>query len=188
MLVLGRIAARKGLEDVVAVARLLRDQGTPVKIRIVGGPSLSSDYTGLLGDLPPETAEYVGPVPASEVPREIDGSDVLLQASHYEPFALTVAEALASGVPVVATTEVGAVEGVDRSVAAAVPPGDVGAMARAITDMIARVRQDPSGTSSRARAEAERLFAADVVCQEISSALIDLAASGVERAARPPAT
>ncbi len=188
VLVLGRIAARKGLEDVVAVARLLRDQGTPVKIRIVGGPSLSSDYTGLLGDLPPETAEYVGPVPASEVPREIDGSDVLLQASHYEPFALTVAEALASGVPVVATTEVGAVEGVDRSVAAAVPPGDVGAMARAITDMIARVRHDPSGTSSRARAEAERLFAADVVCQEISSALIDLAASGVERAARPSAT
>jgi glycosyltransferase involved in cell wall biosynthesis len=188
VLVLGRIAARKGLEDVVSVAELLRDQGVPVRIRIVGGPSLSSDYTGLLEDLPPETAEYVGAVPASEVPQEIDGSDVLLQASRYEPFALTVAEALASGVPVVATTEVGAVEGVDGSVAAAVTPGDAGAMARAIRDMIARVRQDPSATSSKARAEAERLFAADVVCEQISSALIALTGPAQEPASSQAAT
>src|SRR5204863_3291982 len=123
VLVLGRIAVRKGVDDVVAVARALLDENVPARIRVVGGPSLWSDYTRLLEDLPSANAEYAGAVPASEVPLELASSDLLLQASRYEPFALTVAEALAAGVPVVATSEVGAIENVDRKVAAEVAPG-----------------------------------------------------------------
>jgi glycosyltransferase involved in cell wall biosynthesis len=171
VLVLGRIATRKGVEDVVAVARALRDRGADARIRIVGGPSLWSDYTRLLDDLPSENAEYVGALPASEIPGELGGSDLLLQASKYEPFALTVAEALASGVPVVATSEVGAIENVDRTVGAEVAPGDVPAMTLAIEEMLDRLRADPAGIRSRARAEAERLFDPALVCREISAVL-----------------
>ncbi len=94
-----------------------------------------------------------------QVPAELERSDILLQASKYEAFALTVAEALASGVPVVATTEVGAIENVDRSVAAAVAPGDVEAMAAAIEATLERLRRDPAaarGGPARRRSACSR--------------------------------
>ncbi|HEX4466237.1 MAG TPA: glycosyltransferase family 4 protein [Solirubrobacteraceae bacterium] len=171
IIVLGRIATGKGVEDVVALAKLLREREVAARVRLVGGTSMWSDYTALLAELPPENAEYAGRIEASLVPGELAESDVLLQASKYEAFALTVAEALSAGVPVVATTEVGAIEQVDRSVAAAVAPGDVQGMQEAITAMLERLRDRPGETRALARAEAERLFAPEVVCGEISSAL-----------------
>jgi glycosyltransferase involved in cell wall biosynthesis len=171
VLVLGRVSTRKGIEDVVAVAGVLRERNIEVRLRIVGGPSLWSDYTRLLEDLPPENAEYVGPVSSSAVPDLLGESDILLQASKYEPFALTVAEALAAGVPVVATTEVGAIEGVDNTVVQAVEPGDIEQMVAAIVALLARLRADPTQLRAKARSEAERLFSPDVVCHQISAAL-----------------
>jgi len=87
---------------------------------------------------------------------------------------LTVAEALAAGVPVVATSEVGAIEGVDRLVVGEVEPGDVEGMATAIEAMLDSVKKSPMEIRSAARAEAERLFAPDLVCEKISVALEQL--------------
>ena len=171
VLVLGRVASRKGIDDVVALGRLLRERGSRVRLRVVGAGSLWSDYTKLLEGLPPENGEYVGALPAGEIPGELLRADILLQASKYEPFALTVAEALAGGVPVVGTTEVGALEGVDRRVSAALEPGDVQGMAAAIEELLERLGEDPAAVSSLARAEAERLYAPGVVCERISQAL-----------------
>jgi glycosyltransferase involved in cell wall biosynthesis len=171
ILVLGRVAARKGVEDVVAVARILQERGIDAHVRVVGGPDLASDYTKLLDDLPPENSEYAGRIPPSEVPQELTRSDILLQASKYEPFGLTVAEALAAGVPVVATDEVGAIEGIDPSVGATVRPGDVEGIVTAIVAMLERLRNEPQATRSLARAEAERRYAPELVCREVADAL-----------------
>ncbi len=171
IIVLGRIATGKGTEDVVALAKLLRERNIEARIRLVGGTSVWSNYTKLLEDLPTETAEYAGFVPGSEVPGELARSDVLLQASKYEAFALTVAEALAAGVPVVATTEVGAIEQVNRALAAAVPPGDVEGMFAAIRETLVRLEADPKQLRSAAHAEAERLFAPERVCEGVSASL-----------------
>lgn len=174
VLVLGRVSTRKGIEDVVAVAKVMLQRQVELRLVVAGGPTLWSDYTKLLDDLPSENADYVGSVAAADVPGLLLESDVLLQASKYEPFALTVAEALAAGVPVVATTEVGAIEGVDVSVAYAVAPGDVEAMADAIETLLERLAAAPADLRRRARAEAQRLFAPEVVCEQISAALIGL--------------
>jgi glycosyltransferase involved in cell wall biosynthesis len=174
ILVIGRISARKGLEDVTALARVLLQRDVQARLRIVGGPSLWSDYTKLLEDLPAANSEYVGRIPPAQIPAELSRGDLLLQASKYEPFGLTVGEALAAGVAVVATTEVGAIEQVDRSVAGVVAPGDVEGMATAIAELLERLRASPADTRSRARAEAERLFAPEIVCREISAALGEL--------------
>jgi glycosyltransferase involved in cell wall biosynthesis len=186
-LVLGRIAARKGIEDVVALAHELQRRGEDVQIRVVGGPSLWSDYTPLLEGLPAENAKYVGSVSPAEIPAELAASDLLVQASRYEPFALTVAEALAAGRPVVGTSEVGAIERVDRSVAAEVAPGDVEAMATAVVQTLERARRNPEQISSTARAEAQRLFAPNVVCGQISLALERLVERGGEHPFPGPA-
>ena len=174
VLVLGRVAVRKGIDDVVAVARMLPRRGVDARIRVVGGPSLWSDYTPLLDELPGESAEYAGGVPAEEIPGELARANVLLQASRYEPFALTVAEALAAGLPVVATSEVGAIEEVARTVVAEVAPRDIAGMTTAIAAMLERIERDPTGVRSAARAEAQRLFAPEVVCAQVSQALARL--------------
>jgi glycosyltransferase involved in cell wall biosynthesis len=171
VLVLGRISVRKGIEDVVAVARKLLEWDVRVRLRVVGGPSLWADYTKLLEDLPDENAEYVGSADASAVPGLLATSDILLQASKYEPFGLTVGEALAAGVPVIATSEVGAAEGVDRSALTVVSPGDTESMASAIVRTIERLQVAPEQLRATAHAEAERLFAPEVVCEQISDAL-----------------
>ncbi|MGD1059060.1 MAG: glycosyltransferase family 4 protein [Solirubrobacteraceae bacterium] len=183
VLVLGRICVRKGVENVVTTAQLLLERGVEVRIRVLGNPSLWSDYTRLLDDLPSENSEYAGHVPATEIPVELARSDILLQASKYEPFGLTVGEALAAGVPVVATSEVGAIEGVDRSVVIEVAPGDAEGMADAIAAMLARAKAQPSETDATARAEAVRLFATERVCEQISVALQELVSSAQPAAA-----
>jgi glycosyltransferase involved in cell wall biosynthesis len=189
VLVLGRVAARKGVESVVALAHTLRARGVRAQIRIVGGPSLWSDYTPLLEGLPHETALYVGALPGDEIPRELASADVLLQASSYEPFALTVAEALSSGVPVVGTSQVGAIERVSRSVAVEVAPKDVEAMADGIVELLSRVRAEPAQMREAAHAEAQRLFAPEVVCGQVAAALGRIVGpagrNGESRSARP---
>jgi glycosyltransferase involved in cell wall biosynthesis len=187
VLVLGRIAVRKGVDDVVALAHELLRRGAHVRIRVVGAPSLWSDYTHLLAELPAENSEYVGSVAPGEIPAELAASDLLLQPSRYEPFALTVAEALAAGRPVVGTSEVGAIEQVDRSVAAEVAPGDLEAMATAVLETLRRARRNPNQMSSLARAEAQRLFAPEVVCGQISQALARLVEPGSEDPVPAPA-
>jgi glycosyltransferase involved in cell wall biosynthesis len=181
VLVPARISMRKGIEDVVAVARTLLERGVNARIRVVGGPSIWSDYTKLLDDLPPENSEYGGPVPYSGMVEELERSDIVLLTSKYDPCPMSVLEALAAGVPVVATNEVGSIEDVDRTVAAEVALGDVAGIATAITEMLERLRANPAETRSLARAEAERRFAPDVVCEQISDALERLVhGAGVE--------
>ena len=110
------------------------------------------------------------------MPAELDAADVVLLASKYDPCPMSVLEALASGVPVVATSEVGSIEGVDRAVVGEVAVGDVAGMADAITQMLERVQANPERIRATARAEAERRFARDVVCGQISDALQRLVA------------
>ncbi len=172
-----RVSVRKGLEDVVEIAKLLLARGVEARIRVVGGPSIWSDYTKLLGDLPAANSEYGGSIPPPEMPGELERADIVLLASKYDPCPMSVLEALASGVPVVATDEVGSIEGVDRSVAAEVRTGDVEAMASAIASMLERLQENPSQLRALARSEAERRFATDVVCAQISDALEALVAS-----------
>ncbi|MCW3019079.1 MAG: glycosyl transferase [Solirubrobacterales bacterium] len=176
VLVLGRISARKGIEDVIAMAWLLHDRGVDARIRIVGGPSLWSDYSKLLADLPPESSEFVGRIAPADIPAELARADVLVQASRYEPFGLTVGEALAAGVPVVATSEVGAIEDVDRAVVTELAPGDVEGLAAAVVEMLERLTHDAPRLRAKARAEAQRRFAPDVVCRQVSDALLALSA------------
>jgi glycosyltransferase involved in cell wall biosynthesis len=143
---------------------------------VVGGVTLWSDYSPLLANLPASNGEYAGPVPDAAVPGELEACDVLLQPSHYEPFALTVGEALAAGVPVVTTTEVGASEGVNPEVMTTVRPGDIAGLREGIEATLERLDSDQAGVAATARAEAERLFAPSVVCDDIERALLELVA------------
>ena len=91
----GRISVRKGVEQVVELSHRLADLAGSVLIRVFGDQSQWSDYRALLKDLSPEVASYEGYITRTNLLQELPTWDLLLQPAKYEPFGLTVGEALA---------------------------------------------------------------------------------------------
>lgn len=187
-LFVGRISVRKGIADLVALSHRLARSTPAVHLDVVGGASFWSDQRDLLTGLDPAAATYHGPQPVHRVAELLAAADLLVQPSTYEPFALTVAEALASGTPVVVTTEVGAGEGIDPAVCRRVPPGDVDALHHAVTTLAAEMADPPRAAllRSRARAEAERAFAPESVGRRLLAVLAEVA-DAASRPATPAA-
>ena len=169
LLFVSRMSVRKGLDQVVELSHRLKDLAGRLQIECLGGASLFSDYSALLEDLEPTVARSIGHVEASEVPALYQGAHGLLQPSWYEPYALTVGEALASGLPVIVTDEVGAGEGVDARVCRRYPVGDLDAFEREVRRLVAEVERgwDPELRRVARRHAEEHLsrgrFAGDLV-------------------------
>jgi glycosyltransferase involved in cell wall biosynthesis len=169
----GRISVRKGIDDLVSLSGRLADLSGDVSLEIVGDRTQWSDYRPLLEHLDPRVAVYRGPVAAEDIPDVLAGADLLVQPSTYEPFGLTLAEGLASGVPAVATTEVGAGEDVERGCVERVPPNDAASLEAACRRMIDRVLSDASSLSADSRSEAERLFDPIDISRQIADILAE---------------
>jgi glycosyltransferase involved in cell wall biosynthesis len=168
LLFASRMSVRKGVEMVVALSHRLADLVGQVRLEAVGGETLWSRYAPLLDGLNAELATYVGPIDNWKLAELYRNTDVLLQPSHYEPFALTVGEALASGLPVVASDEVGAAEGVDRRCCSVFPAGELDAFEREVRILVARLQtRERRGIKDLARSEAERLFAPSFVAARL---------------------
>ena len=89
-----------------------------------------------------------GAVAAAELERLYDAADVFVSPSLFEGYGMVLTEAMAHGLPLVASTGGAAAETVPDAAALKVPPGDVPALRDALRDMIA----DPD--LRRARADA----------------------------------
>ncbi len=94
VLFLGQAILRKGIQDLVAAARML-DQ-TPVDFDVVG------PYGKLPSDVPPNVT-FHGPTERGRVSQWYQAADVFVLPTHSDGFALTQLEAMAYGVPVIAT-------------------------------------------------------------------------------------
>jgi glycosyltransferase involved in cell wall biosynthesis len=172
VLFLGRISVRKGVEQIVQLSDRLKDLAGKIQIRIVGGHTMWSDYRPLLNHLDPQIAVYVGPVSPEQVREELANADMLIQPSTYEPFGLTTAEALAMGVPVIVSDEVGAAEHVSSACCWRFPAGDVDAFEGAVRAAL-REATSPAWDRVRtvSRAEAERLFGPKAVAAAVVNVL-----------------
>lgn len=184
LLYVSRMSARKGVEMVVELSHRLADLEGRVRIRAIGGCTMWSDYRPLLSDLNSGTAIYEGPLSPAGLSEAYRGAGAVLQPSHYEPFALTVGEGLASGVPAVASDEVGAIDGLDPDVCRVFEAGDNDGFERTVRDLVAEL-EDGRGAALAplARSEAERLFAPETVTEALIEQL-ELAA-GLTRPAEP---
>src|SRR5262249_13587034 len=96
----------------------------------------------------------------SDVPRLLDAADMFLLSSISEGIPLTIIEAMAAGLPVVATRVGGVAEMVgDRVTGLLAPAGDYGALAAAILRLAEHPRlRDEMGRRGRA-CRAERFSA-----------------------------
>jgi glycosyltransferase involved in cell wall biosynthesis len=141
---LGRLSREKGILDLLAAWTPL--SSTMARLFVVG-----PDMTGHDLDDGPAARRFVAAHdlgdrvrflgPTSEPERCLRASDVLVQPSQYEAFPVTVIEAMACGLPVVATLVGGlrdyAADNVNMLVC---PPGDPGAL----TTALGRALADPA--------------------------------------------
>lgn len=157
LLFVARLSVRKGVEDIVALTHRLADLAGRVELVVAGGGGQWSDYEPLLQGLHPAIGRHVGIVASRDLPALYASAHAALQPSRYEPFALTSAEALACGTPVIGSDAVGALEDVSPDVGRRLPAGDLGRLEAAVRDVVA----SPPGEALRrlAREEAVRLFA-----------------------------
>jgi glycosyltransferase involved in cell wall biosynthesis len=171
LLFVSYLAVRKGLELVVELSRRLRDLRGRVELVVVGAPRMWSDYRPLLAGLDPLIGRYAGAPEPDELPRWFAEADAVLQPSRYEPFGLTVGEALASGACVAASDVVGAAENLPESCLWPFRDGDIGAFEAAVRSMVDDLERDRRSRRVLARSAATRLFGADVVSAQLAEAL-----------------
>jgi glycosyltransferase involved in cell wall biosynthesis len=107
---MGRFATKKRLDLVVAGCRRLIDRGVEVRLVVAGadGDLTRADVQQMVAAAAPLDATVEGPVRGPEKRRFWDEIDVFLLPSDNENFGIVIAEAAASGVPVVATRHVAA--------------------------------------------------------------------------------
>jgi glycosyltransferase involved in cell wall biosynthesis len=178
LLFVSRISVRKGVDLIVDLSHRLTDLEGEVRVLVVGGPTTWSDYRALLSELNPRIATHVGDVAPDELCRLYHGAAAVLQPSQYEPFALTVGEALAAGTPVVVSDEVGAGEDADPRVCSVFPHGDRDAFEGSVRCAIAAARsEERTELEALARSEAERLFAPPTVAAKLLKELASAARS-----------
>ncbi|MEI6454237.1 MAG: glycosyltransferase, partial [Actinomycetes bacterium] len=91
--VLGRIAVRKGIEDLVPLAAQLQAQGSAAQLSVVGSRSLWSNYEPLIAQQQSAQLTWRNAVSRDEIAAWLPSVAALLQPARYEPFGLTVAEA-----------------------------------------------------------------------------------------------
>jgi glycosyltransferase involved in cell wall biosynthesis len=182
LLFISRISARKGVAEIVELSHRLVDLSGSVRLLVIGGPTLWSDYSAHLADLNPEVAEYVGSVNSDELPALLRSAAMLLVPSRYEPGSIATVEAMACGLPVVLSDEVGAGELVAGPHVRFHRAKDVDGLEAAVRSLLRAVDEDEPGLRRSARANAEVHFAAPTVISQ----LVDMISSSVsEQPAQP---
>src|SRR3954452_23092073 len=114
VLYVGLLTPRKGVLDLLEASRLLRKRGVAHELWLLGGtpdegPAAEAEVRASLDG----TARLLGTRPPEEMPAAFAVADVFCLPSWWEAMPLSVLEAMAGGLPVVATD----VGGIGRAVA-----------------------------------------------------------------------
>jgi glycosyltransferase involved in cell wall biosynthesis len=98
LLFVGRLDEQKGFDTALAIMDKLAESGAAARLTVVGAAMYG-------GSPPPQRLDvtYTGWIPASEVPAHFAQNDVLLLPSRWEGFPMGPLEAMAHGLPVLAS-------------------------------------------------------------------------------------
>ncbi len=160
VVVVSRLVERKGIGNVIAALPALPG----VELIVAGGPSadlLDGDdearrFQGLAQLLGvADRVELRGAVPRQHLPALLRSADVVACCPWYEPFGLVAVEAMACGVPVVASAVGGLAESVvDGVTGLHVPPRSPGSIADALGRLLYdEGRRRSMGEAGRQRAQ-----------------------------------
>lgn len=138
----GSLTPRKGYADLV---RALAQVRGPWRLTIAGARDLAPEHAreieALIASLGlGDRIRLAGAMKSEEIAAGYAAADIFVTASHFEGFGMAIAEAVAHGLPVIATREVATAGALPAEAGLAYPAGDVGALA----DCLDRVIGDPA--------------------------------------------
>jgi glycosyltransferase involved in cell wall biosynthesis len=138
----GRLSREKGLMELLHAWQVAAVNGA---LLVVVGP----DMTGNPWDVGPEarrfvteqrlarSVRFVGPQSTPEVAGWLQIADVAVQPSHFESFGISMVEAMATGLPLVASDTGGSRDFAETEInALVVPPKDSGSLATALRRLL----------------------------------------------------
>lgn len=134
---LGTVSKDKGADRFVDLIQALRAQGVRVEARMAGPLAEASRQPWARSVKARAEAAGIAHLPAPDVERELSEWTVLVVPSRRDAFPLSVLEAMAAGVPVVAFAVGGVPEQLGDDAGVLVAPGDVPAMAAAVETILA---------------------------------------------------
>jgi glycosyltransferase involved in cell wall biosynthesis len=184
LLVVGRLVARKGVDDVIRALARLRD----TELIIAGGPPAAEL------DIDPEAVRlrevaashgvldrvvFLGQVTRDRMPALMRSVDALVTVPWYEPFGIVPLEAMACGLPVVASAVGGLQDSVvDGTTGLLVQPRHPEALAETLRRLLADgVRREAYGLAGIDRARAR--YAWDRIAYDTESVYSSLLARRV---------
>lgn len=136
-LFLAKMDVWKGVIDLLDACRLLADVHAPAQVTLAGPPGSAGDEGHIRAAIErrglSNVVEYIGPVAPRQRDEILAAHDVYLQPSHNEGMPMSILEALAAGMPIIAT-RVGAIpEMIDAGrEGLVVPPRDPRSLANAM--------------------------------------------------------
>ena len=158
---IGHLAPIKGQEDFIRAAAILCSRREDVKFVIAGadkpgGGEHRRSLEKLIDELNlNQRLSLIGWI--ADVAQLLPTFDLFVSPSRSEPFGLSIVEAMAGGVPVIATMSEGAREIIDNNqTGRLVPIGDVEALARALDELLSDPKKRDRLSESAQRAVRER--------------------------------
>ncbi len=177
LLFLGRLEHDKGIFDLLEALQLLRTEFPSVRLQCGGDGDVievkrRAETLGL-----GSAVRYLGWVRGDAKQRLLASSTVYVLPSYYEGLPMGVLEAMAAGLPVVATS-VGGIPGAitDGEDGYLVPPGDIAAL----TETIRRLLRDPhlrQAIGAAGRDRVSRDFATPVILPRLEAIYGELGAT-----------
>jgi glycosyltransferase involved in cell wall biosynthesis len=178
LLFISRISSRKGVREIVELSHRLDDLSGSVRLLVIGGYTQWSDYRAHLSGLNPRVADYLGVVASEDMPALMHSAAMLLVPSRYEPGSIVTGEALACGLPVVLSDEVGPAEVVAGPHVRVHRAGDVDSLETAVRSLLDAVENDEPSLRVAARANAEQRFAVRAAIAQLIEMISALGAGG----------
>jgi len=162
----GRLAPVKGIETLLAAAKLVHDRNPGITFVLAGPwqmPKTPAAYGLELNQKSGNGIQWVGPQDQSGLIDWYKRAKLFVMPSYYESFGISVVEAMAFGLPVVASDSGGLSEVIGNNGSGAlVPNHDPKAFADAVISSLELVSTNP-GLSAAARERVCKMFTADRV-------------------------
>lgn len=176
VLYVGLLTPRKGVLDLLEATRLLRERGVQHETWLLGGtpdegPAAEAEVRAALDG----SAKLLGTRAPQDMPAEFAAADLFCLPSWWEAMPLSVLEAMAAGLPVVATDVGDVARAVDDGTTGHVVPVRnpeklADALERLIVDAALRRRMGSAG-----RARVVEMFSSEVTAAGVSALYEELA-------------
>ncbi len=150
----GRLVPEKGHDVLLESLAALVSEGLGLSLDLVGAGPLEADLRVKATSLGlADRVNFLGSLSGDALCHTLAHADLYVQPSRREGFGLALVEAMATGLPAVATASGGPSEIVTSDVGALVAPGDAGALAQGLREAAARLGEFSSaGIAAQIRA------------------------------------